>query len=155
METERPRDASSRRRLRPVPADAVRTRIPAPTPGRGQPGDDVLLARALDAVARAVGDCPVEAVAAVVMNRLSRGEARSLPSVLAGLLADLGIGMPSASGAGDPRFGNLAFETRLRIARRALAGALDDPTGGALRCRHADGVAGHGSARIGALVFDL
>jgi N-acetylmuramoyl-L-alanine amidase len=157
METKGSAVRPPRRRLRPVPAAApVAPLLPEADPGAaagtgGAEEDACRLALCLDALARTVEDCPVEAVAAMVMNRLAAGGGEALPGVLDGLAAELGaVPVPAAAGRAD-----LAFATRLRIARRALAGVLDDPTGGATRCRHAgraDGPEGP-CLRIGSLVF--
>lgn len=152
-----------RRRLRPVSAAesvAVSAAVHPPPAavdrvGQGDADDAPRLACALDALARAIGDCPEEAVAAMVMNRLGAGGRETLAEVLDGLLAGLGAG-PAVTATGH---GGLAFAARLRIARRALAGVLDDPTRGATRCRLlvdlpggvSDGLPG--GLRIGGLVF--
>jgi N-acetylmuramoyl-L-alanine amidase len=153
METKGSAVRPPRRRLRPVPV-AAPAAAPGPGVAAGTGGteeDACRLALCLDALARTVADCPVEAVAAMVMNRLAAGVGETLPDVLDGLTAELGVvPVPAAAGRAD-----LAFATRLRIARRALAGVLDDPTGGATRCRHAgraDGPEGP-CLRIGSLVF--
>lgn len=153
METKGSAVRPPRRRLRPVPVAAP---VPAPGSGAaagtgGAEGDACGLALFLDALARTVEDCPVEAVAAMVMNRLADGGGETLPAVLEGLAAELGaVPAPAAAGRVD-----LAFATRLRIARRALAGVLGDPTGGATRCRHAGWAGGPEGPclRIGGLVF--
>jgi N-acetylmuramoyl-L-alanine amidase len=137
------------RRLAPVGAE------PAP-PGAGAadgPAPEALASRAtdIDVLARTIwGEARgeplpgMEAVAAVVVNRVA-AKRRSWGASAAEVC--LARRQFSCWNADDPnrakllalRPGDPLFETCLRVARRALAGVLADPTGGATHY-HARGV---------------
>jgi spore germination cell wall hydrolase CwlJ-like protein len=99
----------------------------------------------------------IEALAAMVMNRLAAARARRAPPAwgvdLAAAVAAPGL-FPAAAAAHDAA---LTAACR-RIAARAASGALPDPTGGALAwyragsARPADAPAGE-AIRIGGFVF--
>ncbi|UEM02613.1 cell wall hydrolase [Skermanella rosea] len=130
----------TRRRLVPVPSPAA---SPAARPAAGGPGDGTIdiFARTLWGEARTETLRGMEAVAAVVMNRaaLEPGAAiadicRRFPCWSADnpALFRLSVVQPSGpTGSGRASSDALLFATCLRIARRAAAGLLDDPTGGA------------------------
>lgn len=106
---------------RPAQRPALRPDT-APTPGAPQvsaPGPAECLARFL--LRQADGVAGMEALAAMIVNA---GEAGRLP-------------LSEAEGAagleGDPR-----LAAARRIARRALAGQIADPTGGAVRFHRVD-----------------
>lgn len=99
-----------------------------------------ILARTIWGEARGEGTIGMQAVAAVVMNRLSI--ARTAGTYWWGTTAAAICRKPfqfSCWTATDPNFGpmqcvdasDLYFATALRLAQRALIGQLDDPTGGA------------------------
>lgn len=95
-----------------------------------------LLAYFLYAEAEAESVRAREAIAATVANQakrlLAEGAAGGLiparPALFISCLKDLGAAESSAVQTDD-----LAFASCLRIARRAISGALQDPTGGAVR----------------------
>lgn len=133
----------------------------APKTTSDTPAIDVL-ARTLYGEARGENVRGMEAVAAVVMNRVARGGwwGRTVETVC------LKPWQFSCWNANDPNRQRVlevtdadpAFRSCLRIARRAVAGALEDPTKGATHY-HAIGMLprwaeGHQpSARIGNHVF--
>lgn len=96
------------------------------------------LARLLQRLAERDSVRAIEGVAASLCNRaeqLARPDAAgarrfaSRSEALAGLLDDRGAGTGGPDIAADP-----CFAMCLRVARRAIAGALTDPTGGATSC---------------------
>lgn len=113
-------------------------RFPIPDAIRSDPVE--VLARTLYGEARGEPVRGKEAVAAVIMNRVRKAEARG-----GWWWGDDVIGVClkpwqfSCWNPGDPNRArilavtadNKTFATCLRIARRAIAGGLDDPTGGA------------------------
>ncbi|WP_207460161.1 cell wall hydrolase [Azospirillum sp. SYSU D00513] len=154
----------SRRVLTPVrPVSAASAPIPAP------PADDPvdILARTLWGEARGEPVRGIEAVAAVVMNRVARAQRRGGwwwgDSVVAVCRKPYQF---SCWNVGDPNRAKLlavtaddpVFAACLRVARRAVSGLLPDPTGGATHY-HRAGISpawarGHGpSAEIGHHLF--
>ncbi|MGE5477060.1 MAG: cell wall hydrolase [Bacteroidales bacterium] len=111
-------------------ADAESQTVPVK---RGTPAD--ILARTLWGEARGESVRGIEAVAAVVVNRVRRGGwwGNSVETVCRKPMQF------SCWNAGDPNRAKLEqvdesdrqFRICLRIARRAIAGSVDDPTGGA------------------------
>jgi spore germination cell wall hydrolase CwlJ-like protein len=111
-------------------ADAESQTVPVK---RGSPAD--ILARTLWGEARGESVRGIEAVAAVVVNRVRRGGwwGNSVETVCRKPMQF------SCWNAGDPNRAKLEqvdesdrqFRICLRIARRAIAGRVDDPTGGA------------------------
>jgi len=136
----------SPRQLIPEPAeDGVVPPATAPRP----PVDEAdILARTLWGEARGESARGMEAVAAVVMNRLAVARRRGRHwwgDSVAGICR--APWQFSCWNAGDPNRAKLlavdsrdpAFAMALRIARRAMSGRLPDPTGGATHY-HAAGV---------------
>lgn len=118
--------------------------FPPPKAARVAANAAQLLARFVFLHAHAGPVRAMEAVAATVVNQVARdgaaaggGEAGPLPTTASA--ADrralqfrsrlLAAGVPDPAAAADPA--TPAFAACLRIARRAVAGALKDPTGGA------------------------
>jgi N-acetylmuramoyl-L-alanine amidase len=105
-----------------------------------------VLARTLWGEARGEGTQGIEAVAAVILNRVNVAEARAGywwgNNIIAVCQKPYQFSCWNRS---DPSYRrlqevdetNLYFATALRVARRAVIGALDDPTGGATHY-HAD-----------------
>lgn len=139
----------------------------APAPGGATETAVDTLARTLWGEARGEPVRGIEAVAAVIVNRVRAAERRGGfwwgDSVVAVCRKPFqfscwnGDALDRASlaavTAADP-----VFATCLRVARRALAGLLSDPTGGATHYHAAglqpDWAAGHcPSAEIGSLIF--
>lgn len=126
----------NRRKL--VPAASP---LPPPVPGRSDDGTVDIFARTLWGEARTETLRGVEAVAAVVMNRAALAPGAAVADICRRFPcwnADnpdrfrLSVVQPSGRAAsGRTSSDALLFATCLRIARRALAGLLDDPTGGA------------------------
>lgn len=116
------------------------------------------LARALAAEAEGERVRAIEALAAVVMNRLAAARARRAPAAwgveLATAVAAPGLFAARADAVADAA---LVAACR-RIAARAASGALPDPTGGAIAWHRAgsarpDHVAAGEAVRIGGFVF--
>lgn len=127
------------RRLVPVMAE---TSAPRPAPAVSNAKDAIdTLARTLWAEARAQPVRGIEALAAVILNRAGRAAADGLaPSarVAAACRDPAGFacwdeGHPDNAAMLAVAGTDLVFATCLRVARRALAGLLPDPTGGATR----------------------
>ncbi|NYZ12903.1 cell wall hydrolase [Azospirillum sp. RWY-5-1] len=130
------------RRLMPVTTDI--TTLPAAPPV--QPDAAAYGVDAVDTLARTLwGEAQgepvrgIEAVAAVIVNRLRRADARGAPAVRRESLrySCWAVDFPDrprmlAVDGTDP-----VFATCLRVARRAVAGVLPDPTGGATRYHRA------------------
>jgi N-acetylmuramoyl-L-alanine amidase len=123
----------NRRRLtpRPAAADAVAA-------GAAKECVDIdLFARTLWGESAGESVRGIEALAAVVMNRAALPTGRSIEDACRGLPCwsldnpDRSRMLGLKTGAGLA--GELLFTTCLRIARRAVAGLLEDPTGGATR----------------------
>jgi hypothetical protein len=104
----------------------------------------------------------IEALAAVVMNRAALSPGRSVVDACRGFPCwshenpDRPRMLGLKAGAGSA--GELLFSTCLRIARRAVAGLLEDPTGGATlyhdRSTLPDWTSGRGpTAEIGNRLF--
>jgi len=160
----------SRRTLIPEtnPAAAAARPDPALTPASPGPGDEVdILARTLWGEARGESVRGMEAVAAVVMNRVAvarrRGRMWWGNSVAEVCRAPWQFSCWNANDPNRPKLMAVtstdpSFAVAQRIARRAVAGLLPDPTGGATHY-HARGVspawaAGRApSAEIGRHVF--
>ena len=159
----------SRPALVPIPAIVPdsETRPSAPTPGGSIEAAVDTLARTLWGEARGEPVRGIEAVASVVVNRVRAAERRGGfwwgDSVVA--VCRKPFQFPCWD-AGDPSRAALpvvtaadpVFAICLRVARRAVAGLLPDPTGGATRYHalglHPDWAAGHcPSAEIGGYVF--
>ncbi|HYG89543.1 MAG TPA: cell wall hydrolase [Azospirillum sp.] len=155
----------SRPVLVPV-ADAARPSA-APAPGASIEEAVDTLARTLWGEARGEPVRGIEAVAAVVINRVRRAERRGGfwwgDSVVAVCRKPYQF---SCWNADDPNRAKLravtaadpVFATCLRVARRAVAGLLADPTGGATHYHaiglHPDWAVGHGPcAEIGRHLF--
>ncbi|HYH18042.1 MAG TPA: cell wall hydrolase [Azospirillum sp.] len=132
-------------RLIPVPAPAGAAPGATPTtapPAAGAPTDEAVdtLARTLWGEARGEPVRGIEAVAAVVVNRVRRAERHGGHwwggSIVAVCRKPFQF---SCWNTGDPNRAKLlavtaadpVFATCLRVARRAAAGLLPDPTGGA------------------------
>jgi N-acetylmuramoyl-L-alanine amidase len=119
----------NRRRLTPRPPafDAVEPAVIS--------ADIELFARTLWGEAGGESVRGIEALAAVVMNRAAVPPGRSIDEACRGFPCwnpenpDRPRMLGLKAGAGPA--GDLLFTTCLRIARRAVAGLLDDPTGGA------------------------
>ena len=139
----------------------------APTPGGPIEAAVDTLARTLWGEARGEPVRGIEAVAAVIINRVRAAERRGGfwwgDSVVAVCRKPFQF---SCWNTNDPNRAKLlavtaadpVFATCLRVARRAVAGLLDDPTVGATHYHatglHPDWAAGHGpSAEIGRHVF--
>lgn len=139
----------TRRTLSPEP-DAPRPTVsPSPVPSAGGPVDEVdILARTLWGEARGEGAAGMEAVAAVVMNRVALARIRGRmwwgDSVAEVCRKPWQF---SCWNERDPNRAKLlavsstdpVFALALRIARRAAAGGLADPTRGATHY-HARGI---------------
>lgn len=102
----------------------------------------------------------IEALASVVVNRLRAARSRRAPPGwgvdLAAALASSGLAARPGAAAADPP--DAFAEACRRIAARAVAGTLPDPTGGALHWHEADAPppddAPRGAAvRLGRFVF--
>ena len=133
------------------------------------PADDAVdtLARTLWGMARGEPVRAMEAVAAVVMNRVRRARDRGgwwwggdVVSVCRkpGQFACWNPDAPDRAALAAVTSADPAFAAGLRIARRAVAGLLPDPTQGATHCHGAGGDPdwAHGRcacAEIGTLLF--
>lgn len=105
----------------------------------------------------------LEALAAVVINRMLAARARRAPAAwgvnLASALRAPCLFADPPGTAGEEALGEGAFEAACRrIAARAAAGSLPDPTGGALWWHRAgtarpEGAEGGEALRLGGLVF--
>jgi N-acetylmuramoyl-L-alanine amidase len=124
-----------RRRLMPQPAAAdVVTAGPA-----NACADIDLFARTLWGEAGGESVRGIEALAAVVMNRAALLPGRSVEDSCRSFACWSGdnpsrermLGLKAAAQGGTASAAELLFTTCLRIARRAVAGLLEDPTGGA------------------------
>ncbi|WP_448192704.1 cell wall hydrolase [Azospirillum sp. sgz301742] len=150
-----------------VPIHDADPHPPAPSPGGPVETAVDTLARTLWGEARGEPVRGIEAVAAVVVNRVRAAERRGGfwwgDSVVAVCCKPFQF---SCWNAQDPSRAKLlavtaadpVFATCLRVARRAVAGLLDDPTGGATHYhvlgQHPDWAAGRcPSAEIGLHVF--
>jgi spore germination cell wall hydrolase CwlJ-like protein len=111
--------------------------VPAPKPEAPSAAESAVdtLARTIYGEARGEGSAGMQAVAAVIMNRVRRPRwwGGDIESVCRKRLqfscwnqGDANFPVISAAGESDP-----VFATALRIARRAAAGVLADPTQGA------------------------
>lgn len=130
------------RRLMPVTA-GIPTPPPAPPvqPDAAANGVDAVdtLARTLWGEAHGEPVRGIEAVAAVIVNRVRQADSRG---ALAVCRESLRLPCWSADCADRPRMlavegTDPVFATCLRVARRAVAGVLPDPTGGATRYHRA------------------
>lgn len=135
---------------RPAPRHPA-SRHPAPTTNATTPNANEAdanaananaerLARLLYRLARRDSVRAIEGVAASLVNRAERlahpdGDGRRRFAGRSQALASLLAGRAPAPAAADPDADDdPAFAMCLRVARRALAGALTDPTGGATLC---------------------
>jgi len=155
----------SRPTLVPI-ADAPKTQAP-PTPGGSVEEAVDALARTLWGEARGEPVRGIEAVAAVIVNRVRAAERRGGfwwgGSVVAVCRKPYQFSCWNANDPNRPKLlavttADPVFATCLRVARRAVAGLLPDPTGGATHYHavglHPDWAAGHSpSAEIGRHVF--
>ncbi|WP_158046923.1 cell wall hydrolase [Skermanella pratensis] len=146
----------TRRRLVPVASPAPPP-VTEPVPGRPDDGTIDVLARTLWGEARTGTLRGIEAVAAVVMNRAALEPGVAIADICRRFpcwSADnpdrfrLSVVQPAAPArVGRASSDALLFATCLRIARRAAAGVLDDPTGGAT-LYHDGGVLPDWAARL-------
>lgn len=138
-----------RRFLKPLSGKGRGTDTPAPTPESAQFYKEMevdVLARTLWGEARGEGDAGMMAVAAVVLNRVAHAENRAGywwgNDIISVCQKPYQFSCWNRS---DPSYLKLQavtdkdrhFATALRIARRAVIGAIDDATGGATHY-HAD-----------------
>lgn len=165
---------STRRVLAPILEDESPRPPPLPAPAAPRAHDAVIdtLARTLWAVARDQPVRVIEAVAAMVINQVPQARCDAEGGRRAGwgdaviavcretdLLASRdGADHPDPANRPAIRTGDPVFSTCLRIARRAAAGVLADPTGGATRFHRNDSAPswaiGHAPCvEIGTLVF--
>jgi N-acetylmuramoyl-L-alanine amidase len=123
----------NRRRLTPQPAGAAAFAAGA----ANECADIDLFARTLWGESAGESLRGIEALAAVVMNRAATLAGRSVGEACRSFPCwsldnpDRSRMLGLKTGAGSA--GELLFTTCLRIARRAVAGLLEDPTGGAAR----------------------
>jgi N-acetylmuramoyl-L-alanine amidase len=105
-------------------------RIPKETPPAPRIDDQLILARMIWDVARCGSVREREAIAAVIVNRRRRDSAS-----LSGLSAEE---LPDDPRRLRPDLGDMDFDCCRRIARRAIAGVMTDPTNGAIRYHFVD-----------------
>lgn len=125
---------------------ATRPRTATPPAVADREGDVDVLARTLYGEARGDRVRAKEAIAAVVMNRVRRSKERG-GYWWGGSVAEVCLrpwqfpcwnpGSPVRDRIEALDAGNATFRSCLRIARRAVRGALKDPTAGATHYHHA------------------
>lgn len=131
------------RRLMPVAAGPMPLpAMPRALPDAADNGGDAVdrLARTLWGEAQGEPVRGIEAVAAVIVNRVRQADARGARAIRQ---ESLRCPCWSANRPDRPRMlavdgTDPVFATCLRVARRAVAGVLPDPTGGATRYHRAD-----------------
>ncbi|MBT5109403.1 MAG: cell wall hydrolase [Rhodospirillaceae bacterium] len=129
---------------------------PSPSPFSD---DQTALARLIWSVARHASVREREAIAAVVMNRIKNRRHRNCDAVQT--MFDVCVAMERFTGSVEclrPEPGDADYDCCCRIARRAIAGGLGDPTKGATRYHFVDACPswshGHApSAWVGSRLF--